>query len=227
MPNRAVYALFCAISMQSIGAPSIRLNALRLPPSSRTATFSLTPISLAFATAASTIFCASSEEMLYFLTTLDIGDLPLRAFLDLSNRQFFFRLDMLCYLVYPLGMERNMPPDLHNSTKRILVRPRRIDGLLSSNGNAIVIAIAFIGTVGNVIGPLQLGKVNVRTWNVLNGRIRSFTERQGVASICNHAARNGYDSPSGIALDGYRMIRTWKFELLIFHVSVSSLPVLS
>src|ERR1700738_864159 len=68
-PNRAVHALFCAISMVGIGVPSIRLKALRLPPSSRIATFSLTPISLAFATAASTIFCASSLEMLCFFTT--------------------------------------------------------------------------------------------------------------------------------------------------------------
>src|SRR6202011_5325464 len=59
--------------MVGIGAPSIRLKAFRLPPSSRIATFSVTPISLAFATAASTIFCASSEEMLYFFTTLAIG----------------------------------------------------------------------------------------------------------------------------------------------------------
>src|SRR3984957_528924 len=59
-PNRAVYALFWAISVVGIGAPSIRAKALRLPPSSRIATFSLTPSSLAFATAASTIFCASS-----------------------------------------------------------------------------------------------------------------------------------------------------------------------
>src|SRR5271156_494279 len=59
-PNRAVYALFWAISVVGIGAPSIRPNALRFPPSSRIATFSLTPSSLAFATAASTIFCASS-----------------------------------------------------------------------------------------------------------------------------------------------------------------------
>src|ERR1700730_1068253 len=75
-PNKAVYALFCAISMQRIGAPSIRLKALRLPPSSRIATFSLTLSSLAFATASSTIFCASSEEMLYFFITLAIGYLP-------------------------------------------------------------------------------------------------------------------------------------------------------
>src|SRR3984893_1326512 len=59
-PNRAVYALFWAISVVGIGAPSIRPKALRLPPSSRIATFSLTPSSLAFTTAASTIFCASS-----------------------------------------------------------------------------------------------------------------------------------------------------------------------
>src|SRR5712675_2823130 len=79
-PSRAVYALFCAISMVGIGAPSIRLKALRFPPSSRIATFSLTPISLAFATAASTIFCASSEETLCFFTTFAIGLPPLLDF---------------------------------------------------------------------------------------------------------------------------------------------------
>src|SRR5579863_1780216 len=63
--------------MVGIGAPSIRLKALRLPPSSRIATFSLTPSSLALATALSTIFCASSKEMLCFFTTLAIGHLPL------------------------------------------------------------------------------------------------------------------------------------------------------
>src|SRR5438309_11922020 len=62
--------------MVGIEAPSIRLKALRLPPSSRIATFSQTPSSLAFATAASTIFCASSAEMLCFFTTLAIGHLP-------------------------------------------------------------------------------------------------------------------------------------------------------
>src|SRR5882757_7046528 len=62
--------------MVGIEAPSIRLKALRLPPSSRIATFSLMLSSLAFATAASTIFCASSEEMLYFFTTFAIGLTP-------------------------------------------------------------------------------------------------------------------------------------------------------
>src|ERR1700726_3774991 len=85
-PNKAVYALFCAISMQRIGDPSIRLKALRLPPSSRIATFSLTPSSLAFATAASTIFCASSEEMLYFFTTLAIGLTPHLIFFVWTSR---------------------------------------------------------------------------------------------------------------------------------------------
>src|ERR1700681_1032231 len=86
-PNRAVYALFWAISMERIGAPSIRLKALRLPPSSRIATFSVTPISLAFATAASTIFCASSEEILFFFPPLAIGLLPpLEMYCALNNR---------------------------------------------------------------------------------------------------------------------------------------------
>src|SRR6202011_4850822 len=87
-PNRAVYAFFCAISMVGIGVPSIRLRALRLPPSSRIATFSVTPSSLAFATAAFTIFCASSKEMLCFFTKSAIGHRPLlvRAVLPSSSR---------------------------------------------------------------------------------------------------------------------------------------------
>src|SRR5229473_2505615 len=59
-PNRAVYALRCAISMVGTEAPSIRAKALRLPPSSTIATFSVTPSCRAFASAAFTMFCASS-----------------------------------------------------------------------------------------------------------------------------------------------------------------------
>src|SRR5207253_3247120 len=135
---------------------------------------------------------------------------------DLSSRW-----KSLCYLIDPVGIERNMPPDLHNSRKRILVRPHRIDGFLFSSGNAVVIAIAFIRTVGSVICPFQLGKVNVLTWNVLNGRIRRFAERQSISGIGNHAARYGYNNASGIALDGNRMIWTGKLDLLFFHVFVS------
>src|SRR5258706_8251975 len=87
-PNKAVYALFCAISMQRIGAQSIGLKRLRLPPSSRIATFSLTPSALAFASAASAIFCASSEEILYFLIKLVIGHLPTHGYV--------LRVDQTC-----------------------------------------------------------------------------------------------------------------------------------
>src|SRR6202790_3754625 len=115
-----------------------------------------------------------------------------------------------------------MPLDLHNRRKRILVRPDSVDGLFSSSGNAVVTAIAFVRTVGGVLRWFQLGKINVLTWDVLNGRIRRFAERQGVAGIGNHTARDGHDNASGIALDGNRMIWTWKLDLLFFHVSVSS-----
>src|SRR6267378_2684356 len=112
-----------------------------------------------------------------------------------------------------------MPLDLRNSRKRILIRPDGIDGLPSASGNAVVIAIAFIRTVGSVIGPFQLRKINVLTWNVLNGRIVRFPKRQGIARISHYPARNGYDNTSGIALDGNRVIRTRKLSLFFFHVS--------
>src|SRR6266404_3975086 len=112
-PNKAVYALFCAISIVGIGAPSIRLKALRFPPSSRIATFSLTPISLAFATAASTIFCASSEEMLCFFTTLAIGLPPL--------------LDLYCVWIIP-ALRACVGSGNHSAIHR-KIRPGNVRGL--------------------------------------------------------------------------------------------------
>src|SRR6266404_387160 len=106
-PNRAVYALFCAISMVGIGAPSIRLKALRLPPSSRIATFSLTPSSLALATAAFTIFCASSKEILCFFTTLAIG--------------FFPPFGTYCVLIIPHLAQSSWP--LMSFSRRSFLRP--------------------------------------------------------------------------------------------------------
>jgi hypothetical protein len=64
-PNRALYALFCAISIERIGAPSIRLKALRLPPSSRIATFSLTSSSWAFAAAVDHFLCQLGRDTVF------------------------------------------------------------------------------------------------------------------------------------------------------------------
>src|SRR5258705_4499849 len=139
----------------------------------------------------------------------DVADMTIL----LSNRVDY-------YLIDAIGIERDMFSDLVYGRKRLLVRPHRIDGLLSSSRNVVVTAIPFIRTVSCVSRPFQLGEINVLTWNVLNGRIRRFAERQGVAGIGNHAARDGHDNARGIALDGNRMIWTWKLDLLFFHVSV-------
>src|SRR5882757_2202930 len=119
-----------------------------------------------------------------------------------------------------------MTLDLRDCRKRILVGPHRIDGLLSSSRNVVVVAIAFIGTVRSVIRAFQLGKIYVLTWNVLNGRIRRFAERQSVARIGHHAAGDGYDNASGIALNGNRMIRTRPLDLFFFHVGSPFLRML-
>jgi hypothetical protein len=50
------------------------------------------------------------------------------------------------YLIDAIGIEREVPSDLRYGGKRLLVRPHRIDGLLSSGGNAVVIAIACLCT---------------------------------------------------------------------------------
>src|SRR5438874_9513175 len=111
--------------------------------------------------------------------------------------------------------------DLRNCGKWILIRPHGLDGLPSSSGNAVVIAVPFIGTVGSVIRPFQLGEINMLTRNILNGRIIRFAECQGVAGIGDHATRDRYYDASTIMLDRNRMIGTWILNLSLFHVSLS------
>src|SRR5438034_7966526 len=111
--------------------------------------------------------------------------------------------------------------DLRNCGKWILIRPHGIDGLFSSSGNAVVIAVPFIGTVGSVIRPFQLSKLDIFTWNVLDGRIVGFAKCQRVPGIGDHATRDRYYDASTIMLDRNRMIGTWIFNLFFFHVSSS------
>jgi len=75
-PNREVYAFFCAISMVGIEAPSILLKGLEIAAVIEDRHVLANAKFSGFATAASTIFCASSEEMLYFFTTLANGLTP-------------------------------------------------------------------------------------------------------------------------------------------------------
>src|SRR5882724_8441429 len=151
-PNKAVYDLFCAISMVGIGAPSIRLKALRFPPSSIIATFSLTPISLAFATAASTIFCASSEEMLCFFTTLAIGLPPL--------------LDLYCVWIIPVL--RACVGSGNHSAIHVKIRPGYVRGLRPGDkrhqrGDLINVPIAVECGEG-LLGyrPIARGRIRIR-----------------------------------------------------------------
>src|SRR5260370_21139333 len=104
--------------MVGIEAPSIRLKALRLPPSSRIATFSPTPSSVALATAAFTIFCASSDEILCFFTTLAIGHLPP---LDM------YSVLILLYLCN-LRLNDGTCSGVHSAVDR-KIRPRNVRGL--------------------------------------------------------------------------------------------------
>jgi hypothetical protein len=64
-----------------------------------------------------------------------------------------------------------------------------------------------------------LGEINVLAWDVLNERIRRFPEREGLACIGNHTARDGHDDATKVVLDGNRMV--WKLDLLFFHVLIS------
>src|SRR5205823_14827843 len=100
-----------------------------------------------------------------------------------------------------------MPLDLRHSRKRILIRPHGIDGLPSSSENAVVIAVAFVRTVGRVICPFQLRKIHVLAWNVLNGRIVRFPKRQGIARIGHYPACDRYYD--AIRSEESRVVYVW------------------
>src|SRR5580700_1226215 len=51
--------------------------------------------------------------------------------------------------------------------------------------------------------------------------ISRLAEGQGIPGIGNHTARDGYDYAGRIALNGNRMIWTWKLDLFFLHISVS------
>src|SRR6266404_6593077 len=158
--------------------------------------------------------------MLCFLTTLVILFIPpLDMYLRVDHpSNLSSRWKPLCYFIHTLGIKRDMPSDQLYGGKWILVRPHGIDGLLSSSRNAVVAAIALIRTVGDVICPFQLGKVNVLNWYVLNGPIRRFAERQGLSGVSDHTPRDGHDNASSIEFDGDRMFRAREFCLFFFHV---------
>ena len=75
-----------------------------------------------------------------------------------------------------VGIEGDVSFDPRNSRIWVLVRPNSIDGFLSTVGNAVVTAIAFIRAIGSVIGPFQLRKIDIFTRNVLNWRIVCFAK---------------------------------------------------
>ena len=67
-----------------------------------------------------------------------------------------------------------------------------------------------------MIRPFQLQKINVLTWNVLDGSIPRFLEYQGAGGIGNHSTRHGYHDTSGIGFDRNRMIWTWSLTCFPF-----------
>ena len=85
-----------------------------------------------------------------------------------------------------------------------MTTPHRLS--FSTSGNAVVTCMALIRAVANVIRSSQLGKINVRIWNVLHRPISRLADGQGIARIGNHPAGDGYDYAGRIARDENRMI---------------------
>src|SRR6266852_308016 len=124
----------------------------------------------------------------------------------------------------PVRVKRQVFPDCRCGDMRSFVAPDRVDRPLSAGGNAVVGALALVGTIRLVRGPLQLRHIDVLARDVLQRGIGRFLQSQGLAGIGDAFAVHGDRDPAFRRRDGDRMIRPRNLDWLAVHdLSLQSL----
>src|SRR6267143_1015157 len=100
---------------------------------------------------------------------------------------------------------------------RNFVAPYRVDRAFSAGRNAVIGALAFVGTVRLMPGPSQLRHIDVLARDVLHRRISRFLQGQGLAAIGDAFAVHGDRDPAFGRRDGHRMIRPGNLDWLAVH----------
>src|SRR6267154_3860530 len=124
--------------------------------------------------------------------------------------------------VDPVRVKRQVFPDCRYGDIRSFVAPDGVDRAFSAGRNAVISALALVGTIRLVRGPLQLRHIDVLARNVLHQGIGRFLQGQGLAAIGDAFAVHGDRDPAFGRRDGHWMIRPWNPDWLAVH----DLPVL-
>src|SRR5512133_229481 len=78
-------------------------------------------------------------------------------------------------------IEGEVPGDARDGVIRGLVRPRGIRRPIAAYRDAVIAAVAFVGTIGPVSAALEQGHIDVLARYVLDGQIVCLAKRQGFA----------------------------------------------
>src|SRR6267154_4804477 len=136
----------------------------------------------------------------------------------LSSRRFEFDG------VDPVRVKRQVFPDCRYGDIRSFVAPDGVDRAFSAGRNAVISALALVGTIRLVRGPLQLRHVDVLARDVLHRWIGRFLQGQGLAGIGDAFAVHGDRHPAFRGREGDRMIRPRNLDWLAVHdLSLQSL----
>src|SRR6202030_3144752 len=119
--------------------------------------------------------------------------------------------------VNPVQVKRQVFPDRRYGGIRSLVAPDGVDRAFSAGRNAEISALALVGTIRLVHGPLQLRHIDVLARDVLHRGIGRFLQGQGLAGIGDAVAVHGDRDPAVRRRDGDRMIRPRNLDWLAVH----------
>src|ERR1700680_1071775 len=102
---------------------------------------------------------------------------------------------LFLYRVDAIWIEGDVVLDLGDRDEGGLVGPHGILRAFPSDGNAVVGAVALVGTVGDVVRPLQQRHVHILARDVVDRRIRFLAQRQRLSGVGDDTAGDGHDDP--------------------------------
>jgi hypothetical protein len=114
----------------------------------------------------------------------------------------------------PISVKGEMPLDLGDRGVWPLIGPYGVDRFRPAGWNAVVGAIALVGTVCRQITAGEPRHIGIPSGNVENRRVACLEQDQGVPAIHDFNVPHADDDARAAQFDGYRMIRSGELHSL-------------
>ena len=108
----------------------------------------------------------------------------------------------------PISVKGKMPLDLGDRRVRPLIGPHGVDRFRAARRNAVVGAIAFVGTVCRKVSACEPRHIGISSGNVENRRVTCLPQDQRVPAIHDFHIPHADDDARAAQFDAYRMIRS-------------------